>query len=194
MQTRCEDIDLGALAFQFAPEGLIYSERRVIRRANQAFATMFAMSLDEVEGLSIELLYPSREESERRVAIWGPALHDAGFYADERVMARHGGELFWCAVKGRSLSPQDPFARAVWCFNDLSKQWNLPDLSPREREIAVLLCAGHTAKEIARLLTLSPRTVEAYVAHLKKKLHVRNATELVSRLHSDEVLGRERPL
>lgn len=50
-------------------------------------------------------------------------------------------------------------------------------LTPRENEIAALVVAGRSNKEIGIALGISPRTVEVHRAHIFKKLGVRNAVE-----------------
>lgn len=176
--------ELAWLAFEYSPVATIYTERRIIRRANIAFAEMFELSRDGIEGLAMELFYPSIEDSERIAVNAQELLRATGHHMDERTMQRQSGALFWCAVSGRSLTPDDPLARAVWCFQDLSRQWNVSTLRPRDREVAILVCEGRTAKEIARLLNLSPRTVETYLARIKHKLAVRNVAELVTRIRA----------
>jgi DNA-binding NarL/FixJ family response regulator len=52
-------------------------------------------------------------------------------------------------------------------------------LSEREREIFQLVAEGHSNKEIAELLTVSPTTVETHRAHILQKLDVHNTAELV---------------
>jgi DNA-binding NarL/FixJ family response regulator len=52
-------------------------------------------------------------------------------------------------------------------------------LSARERQILQLLTLGRTNAEIARLLSLSARTVETYRARLMKKLEIRDLPALV---------------
>jgi two-component system response regulator NreC len=52
-------------------------------------------------------------------------------------------------------------------------------LSEREREIFQLIAEGHTNKEIAELLTISPATVETHRTHICQKLDVHNTAELV---------------
>ncbi|MFE9750970.1 ATP-binding protein [Saccharothrix saharensis] len=52
------------------------------------------------------------------------------------------------------------------------------DLSPREVEIARLVAAGQTNREIAEKLFLSARTVERHVARLFRKLRIRSRAEL----------------
>jgi two-component system, NarL family, response regulator NreC len=52
-------------------------------------------------------------------------------------------------------------------------------LSEREREIFQLVAEGHSNKEIAELLSISPATVETHRAHILQKLDVHNTAELV---------------
>lgn len=52
-------------------------------------------------------------------------------------------------------------------------------LSGREREVLHLIAEGHSAKEVAAELKISPKTVEAHRTSLMRKLGVRKATELV---------------
>lgn len=173
---------LGSIAFEHSPVATIYTEWRTIRRANAAFADMFELPPGVIEGLSTELFYPSHGDFERVASEAERALRTRGYHADERTMQRQSGALFWCAVSGHTLTPDDPFAKSIWCFQDMSRQWNMSELRPRDREVAILVCEGRTAKEIARLLDLSPRTVETYLARIKHKLEVRNIAELVSRI------------
>lgn len=52
-------------------------------------------------------------------------------------------------------------------------------LSQREREIFQLIAEGHSNKEIAELLSVSPATIETHRAHVLQKLDVHNTAELV---------------
>ena len=54
-------------------------------------------------------------------------------------------------------------------------------LSPREREVLVLLASGATNREIADKLHLSPHTVKEHTGKLYRKLDVRNRAEAVQR-------------
>ena len=55
------------------------------------------------------------------------------------------------------------------------------ELSARERQVANLAIAGHTAREIGEQLFISPRTVETHLAKVYAKLGVRSKIELVGR-------------
>jgi len=53
------------------------------------------------------------------------------------------------------------------------------DLTPREREVAVLLAYGHTNAEIAQHLSISVRTAEMHRANAQRKLAAQGRAELV---------------
>jgi DNA-binding NarL/FixJ family response regulator len=55
----------------------------------------------------------------------------------------------------------------------------LEDLSDRELEVLRLIGEGHGTRQIAEQLHLSVKTVETYQGHLKEKLGLKNARELV---------------
>jgi DNA-binding CsgD family transcriptional regulator len=58
------------------------------------------------------------------------------------------------------------------------------DLTPRERMILTEIVRGHSSKEVARALDISPRTVEFHRANLLKKYGAKNTAELVRKVLS----------
>jgi two-component system response regulator NreC len=52
-------------------------------------------------------------------------------------------------------------------------------LTEREREIFQLIAEGHSNKQVAELLFISPATVETHRAHILQKLDLHSAAELV---------------
>jgi DNA-binding NarL/FixJ family response regulator len=60
-----------------------------------------------------------------------------------------------------------------------SKDSPLSNLSDRELEVFRLIGEGHSTRQIADELRLSVKTVESYQAHIKEKLSLRTARELV---------------
>ena len=52
-------------------------------------------------------------------------------------------------------------------------------LSDRELEVFQLIGQGNGTRQVARILHLSVKTIEAHRAHIKEKMDFRNATELV---------------
>lgn len=176
------DVNL-VLAFDMAPVGLCVSSNRVIQRCNEAYASMFGYEPEELIGHSMCMLYPSQNEFVGIGARGFEALRDCGRYSDERIMKHRDGRLFWCHASGRTLDRDDPYGCTVWMFEDISARRPITTaLTSREREIAQLLIEGKTSKQIARVLEVSPRTIDAHRVRLLRKLKVNTATEMVSRL------------
>jgi DNA-binding NarL/FixJ family response regulator len=55
---------------------------------------------------------------------------------------------------------------------------SLERLSPRQREVLQLIAEGHTTREIAARLALSPKTAEAYRGDLMKALEIHDIASL----------------
>ena len=173
-------------AFELAPIGLVLSKDRTMQSCNLQLLAMFgATRPEQLNGQSFELLYPTHDEFERTGARIVASLDKRGFYADERIMKRLSGELFWCHVAGRALDPKHPHAAGIWSFEDLSARRRVGiELTAREREIAALLIEGLTSKRIGQRLAISPRTVDVYRARLMRKYGASTTPELVNKLLS----------
>jgi DNA-binding NarL/FixJ family response regulator len=52
-------------------------------------------------------------------------------------------------------------------------------LTDKEKEVLKLVAEGHTAREIADMLVISPKTVEWYKSSLMNKLNIHNRTDLI---------------
>jgi two-component system, NarL family, response regulator NreC len=63
--------------------------------------------------------------------------------------------------------------------NTKRPQTSYDRLSPREREVLKLLAEGRSVKEIASLLNLSVKTVDAHKTNLMKKIDVHDRSELI---------------
>jgi PAS domain S-box-containing protein len=180
-----EELQTLQLAFNLAPVGMCVSRDRVVEICNEAFARMFGYEIAELVGQPLAPLYPSLDEFAHVGNLGLPVMRSTGVYSDERIMRRKGGALFWCHVAGRALDRDNPFACAVWMFEDISKRRPVTTmLTLREREIAQQLATGATSKQIARTLGISPRTVEAHRSRLMKKFQATTHGELVARLVS----------
>jgi len=66
---------------------------------------------------------------------------------------------------------------------------SLPQLTPREREVAELVARGESNKAIAANLTVSRRTAETHVEHILSKLGFTSRTQIAAwfiRTHDDD--------
>lgn len=174
--------DDAATAFEFAPVGLALTKQREAVRCNAQMCQIFGYTLAELEGHSLSRLYPSLDEFDRIGSIGLQKMRCENYYVDERIMKRRNGVLFWCRVRGQSLTPDNPFERAIWSFADISNIRPIVDLTGRERQIAMFMAEGLTSKEMARHLGISHRTVEAHRSRLQEKLGTRNSAECVARI------------
>jgi DNA-binding NarL/FixJ family response regulator len=73
---------------------------------------------------------------------------------------------------------------------NVSEHSSISDLTDRELEVFRLIGEGHGTRQIAEALHLSVKTVESYQAHIKEKLSLRSARELVQ--HAVQWNVRER--
>ena len=171
------------LAFDLAPVGLCVSRNRAIVDCNRQLCDMFGWSHDQLVGQSFQVLYPSADEYERLGARMAPILNARGHYADDRIMKRADGDVFWCHVTGRALNREQPHESGIWAFEDLSSQRPVKaELTAREREVAARLLDGMTSKEFGKTLSISHRTVEIYRARLMRKYKASTTADLVHKL------------
>ena len=176
------DVDY-RLAFEQAPVGLVLSRNRSIVDCNEHVCQMFGVSRELLIGESFQVLYPSADEYERLGARMAPILNAKGHYADNRIMKRANGEVFWCHVSGRALNRAAPHEAGIWAFEDLSAERPVKaELTAREREVAANLLEGMTSKEIGKTLSISHRTVEIYRARLMRKYKAPTTGDLVHKL------------
>ena len=95
------------------------------------------------------------------------------------VLKDHAEEELPAAVRAASRGEEFVTPRVAARLAALHGSLTDQHLSPREAEVLQLIAYGHTSVEIARLLTLSPRTVETHRARIHQKLGLRSRAELV---------------
>ena len=118
--------------------------------------------------------YIMKQEATERVLVAIRRILEGKVYLSERLT----NKMLEQFVRGAGSSKNDP----------------LMTLSDRELEVYRLIGAGHGTRQIADELHVSVKTVESYQAHIKEKLSLRNARELVqhaieSTLNEKSALG-----
>src|SRR5918992_3268035 len=53
-----------------------------------------------------------------------------------------------------------------------ANNWDLVYLTPRQRQVLVLVALEYTTEDIARLIDREPKTVESHLASIYQKFHV----------------------
>ena len=79
-------------------------------------------------------------------------------------------------IGARVIAPPRPAP-----FDGNPKALEALGISPRELEVLEEIAAGHSNKEIARRLNVSPNTVKTHAARLFEKLEARRRTDAIAR-------------
>jgi DNA-binding NarL/FixJ family response regulator len=122
------------------------------------------------------------------------SMHDEGLYAERvlraggrgYVMKQEGPERILQAIRdvldGRISVSGKMSARFLETLADGQEKSGSPigRLSDRELEILRFVGLGRDSHEIATLLNLSPKTVDAHRTNIRLKLGLKNHTELIS--------------
>jgi PAS domain S-box-containing protein len=155
---------------------------------NPACAAVFGDTGGALIGQPVATLLP---EPARYAEIRAEAVPAAGADAPMRCctrLRRLDGRVFAAEI---AITPPQRHQSSVFAFlmlRDLEAgtgpgyRWRLQRLTPREREVFDHTLHGRSAKDIARRLTLSPRTVEVHRARLLDKLETRTTTQLLANL------------
>lgn len=98
-------------------------------------------------------------------------------------------EVLLASIRSASIIPEAEIGRQ----GGPSVPSRLAALSGREREVMLLLVAGHPNKVVADRLGISPRTVEVHRAHIMEKTGARTLADLVRMvcLHDGPPIGGE---
>lgn len=104
------------------------------------------------------------------------------------------GTLGWCVdiskalnnihqlfvnIATQSKNKKNPLSNS-YIIGDTASTYLTMQLSPRQLECLFFLLRGKTYKEIARILELSPRTIEKHVDILKEKFSSQSKNELIN--------------
>ena len=90
------------------------------------------------------------------------------------IQAAYRGDSFLSPTAAAALVEEYQHRASIDGEKDSYQQ-----LTDREREVLKLIAEGHTAREIAGMLVVSPKTVEWYKTNLMHKLNIHNKTDLI---------------
>ncbi len=142
----------------------IEATRQIVRRVSECKVLILSMHSDEA--------YIARA---LQAGAKGYLLKDsAGKDLIRGVAAVAAGKTFFSQVVAQSMI--EDYLRTV---ADASVVDSYDSLSEREREILQLIAEGHTNKDVALILSISPATVETHRAHILQKLDLHNTAALV---------------
>jgi DNA-binding NarL/FixJ family response regulator len=151
--------------------------------------------------LDISLTGPDGLETLKNIRINSPhlpvlilSMHDESIYAERALRAGANGYIMKQEATEKVLVALRRILSGEIYVSDrisnnmlqhyvrganLSEHSSLAELTNRELEVFRLIGDGHGTRQIADVLHLSVKTVESYQAHIKEKLSLRSARELV---------------
>ena len=82
-------------------------------------------------------------------------------------------------MHGRSYVTPLVTAGLVGSFMDAAGRKPSHELTPRQREVLQLLAEGHSMKQVAAVLNVTPRTVAFHKYKMMEQLNIRSNAELI---------------
>jgi DNA-binding CsgD family transcriptional regulator len=132
--------------------------------------------------LRLHAATPDRFEEARTRLCYGERLRRAG----RRVQAREQLRAALALFDELAASPWAERARSeLLATGERARRRDpstLDDLTPQELQIGMVLAGGHTTREAATQLFLSPKTVEYHLRNVYRKLGIHSRDELAARL------------
>ena len=149
---------------------------RGLLASNEDFADVFELGLEHCERL------PRPFERARIEFCFGERLRRSGHRVEARTHLRQAFAIFehlgarpWAEkarselrASGETIRAHDPAAR--------------DELTPQELKVALVIADGASNQAAAAALFLSPKTIEAHLGRVYRKLGIRSRTELARQL------------
>jgi DNA-binding CsgD family transcriptional regulator len=168
----------GAFAERAASKGLPWSLARAARVRGLVGDDEDAFA----EALRFHERTPDLFETARTQLVYGSWLRRVRRRVDARVQLRSAVQVFdqlgaptWADQAAAELNATGETARR-------REPSSADDLTPQERQVAQLLAAGHSTREAAAKLFLSPKTVEYHLRKVYTKLRIHSRAELADQL------------
>jgi DNA-binding NarL/FixJ family response regulator len=151
------------------------------------------VSLDGPDGIELLKVVRSRDP---KMPVLMLSMHDESLYAERALRAGANGYIMKQEATERVLvAIRQILGGAVYVSERMAQKMmhqfigrsgtagrsTMEELTDRELEVFRLIGQGHGTRQIAEELHLSVKTVESYYAHIKEKLSLKNARELVQR-------------
>lgn len=119
--------------------GIVFLRERCVVRCNQRYAEIFGYDHpEELNELTTETFYPSREAFRDLGRAAYPVLAQGETYRVERPLRRRDGTLFWGSLTGRLINPQDTSEGSIWIVDDIDAQRRAQaalDAAVREKQL-----------------------------------------------------------
>ena len=102
--------------------GICFVQERHFIRANRYAETLFGYAPGELDGVSTEVIYPDRAAYLALGQRAYPAIYRGESFACEVELARRDGQRFWCLMRARALTPEQPLDGSIWILEDATER------------------------------------------------------------------------
>lgn len=183
--------------------GEINEAKEIIARLNPDIA-LLDLSLGDRSGLELIKDLKGSHPTLKMLAI---SLHDEAIFAERTIRAgAHGFVMKAEAIDNIVIAVRQVLKGGIFLsakmrdklflkiFSHTNHGYNTPmeALSDREIEVFEMMGSGLKNGDIASRLNISPKTVETYKSHIKKKLSLGNTTELMQHAVAWTLKGKHR--
>lgn len=187
------------------PMAAIDTAGRVIW-ANQACVNVFGVPLDEIVGAALPFRHWPPDDVPRLLDLWrrlsSGELFASGQGQLDYLVVTPRGDRVPCELRHVPLADVGGRVQAHLCMlrpagvgasafdvyrTTQTRHAMLASLSPREREVVMLLIDGFRVPAIARRLFVSPHTVRNHLKGAYRRLHVTSQSELIERVRSADL-------
>lgn len=161
------------------------------------------ISLNDMSGLDL-IKYIRR--SDQKVPVLVLSVFDETFYAERAfaagatgyIMKQEASDVIVKAIRTvitgeiyASERVRNQLLRKAVGKNEEAGDSRISTLTDRELQVFELIGSGYETRQIAERLHLSVKTVDTYREHIKEKLNLKNATELIQHASQWELTRRK---
>ncbi|MGV8057485.1 MAG: PAS domain S-box protein [Smithellaceae bacterium] len=119
--------------------GIALVRNRVFEWVNTRLGELLMLPLDQIQGSSTRVMYPSDEVFEERANKIYPILARGERSDSIMKLRRSDGTLIWCRFMGKALNPEKPSDGSIWMFEDITERKTSEDeLKKKAAEISDL--------------------------------------------------------
>lgn len=113
--------------------GIAFMKDRQLLRVNHKFEEIFGYSKEEIIGNSTRYLCADETVFNELASAVFSRLEEGDTFEGDVQFAKKNGDIFWCGLSTKAVSPGQPQEGTIWIFEDITKQredhQNLRDLA-----------------------------------------------------------------
>lgn len=167
---------------------LVDTDTGIILEANKKAEDLIGLSASEIVGMHFSDLYPEKNAVQYKKLFNQHIIRDR-YVSENLVMCRKSGDKIPVTISSSTLE-----IRGKKCISAIFRQMNREgnkfndimrtdkpayQITQRESEVLKFIASGLTAKQIAKQLYVSERTITTHRARIMQKLNIHKSAELV---------------